>query len=369
MKKFFLCFLILSLTVSGTLFAQVVDYIPPKLDGEHEDIDDINAELAKLFDDLAHEIREELGVMITSPEKLIGAFANSSVFASAGATQRGYAGYRALAVSAGPMLGFQLPVSPTDFIKDVDGAMDNLFTDSDVALGANVQLMNAQIGINLSRFLLNGLYVGAKVGFMNLPIEDYNFSTLSVGGMVNYQLLRRFSLPLRFIQWRGINIGTWLIYQTTTLDFDYPLETELEGGSETIEVMGHVVSVDTEANMHMKFNIRTYTIPVEVMTSIRLLWFLNLAVGAGVDIGFGSASLNVGGSMVTHFTELPEDMEQERPGTVSINMGGSAGPTAINPKIMAGVGFTLGPLFLDFPLTYYPSDNGYNFGVTVGVVF
>ena len=369
MKKLFFCFLILSLTVSGTLFAQEIRNRPPVFRGEHEDIDDINEELAKIFNDLEHELREELGVMITSPQKLIGAFANSSVFASAGATQRGHAGYRAFAVSAGPMIGFQLPVSPIDLVKDVDGVMDNLLTESDVALGANVQLINAQIGINLSRFLLDGLYVGARVGFMNLPIEDYNFSTLSVGGMVNYQLIKRINLPLRFIQWRGINIGTGLIYQTSTLDFDYPLETELEDGSETIEVFGHEVSVDTEANMHMKFNIKTYTIPLEVMTSIRLLWFLNLAVGAGVDIGFGSASLNVGGSMVTNFTNLPEDMEQSRPGSISISMGGSARPTVLNPKIIAGLGLSLGPVILDFPFTYYPSDNGFNFGITVGVVF
>ena len=368
MKKIFLLFLVLSLASMGTLFALDIRINEPKFLGDHPDIPEINAEIRREFDDLERELRAELGALNTNPQKLIGAFANSSVFASNGATNRGYGGYKTFAFSVGSKFGMQLPEDPRNFIDDFEEKIDNLFADSDIAFGANAQILNAQLGINTS-FLLDGLYLGLKFGYINMPIDVFHFNTLSAGATANYQLIKRKSLPLGVIQWRGINIGTGFIMQNSKLSMDLPLETEYNDGVEKIEIAGEEISVNVEGNMHVNFNINTYTIPLEVMTSIRLFWFLNLAAGVGVDIGFGNAHLDVGGSIVANFYDLPEDITQKEPGSMIISMGGNAGPTLFNPKLIGGLGFSLGPVILDIPFTYYPLDHGYNLGITLGIVF
>jgi hypothetical protein len=42
-------------------------------------------------------------------------------------------------------------------------------------------------------------------------------------------------------------------------------------------------------------------------------------------------------------------------------------PTFFNFKIMTGIGFKIGPVFLDIPVTYYPGkETNASVGVTLG---
>jgi len=120
----------------------------------------------------------------------------------------------------------------------------------------------------------------------------------------------------------------------------------------------------------MKVN--TVTIPLEASTSVRLLWFLNVALGLGVDISFGKSDMKVGmnGDInVRGFDSAAMGVQQSESGNLSVSAGGVMAPGFFNLKLMTGLGFSMGPVILDIPITFYLLNNGYNVGVTVGVVW
>ena len=362
MKNIFLISIALIMTGTSALFAFEIKVTQPVFSGNHPSVLQLNLEAARIFQNIERDIRVQLSGINSNPQKLIGAFANSSVFASDGATQRAYSGFDRFAMTAGSMIGFQLPGSPFSIINELNYLRDTLVTEGDLGIGLNPQVFNAQFGMNTS-FLLKNFYLGAKFGLMMLPVNNVTINTLSFGVMGSYQLFSHRSLGLRTILWRGLNLGVGFIYQNSNLSLALNLDTV----SENIIADGNNVTLDVQPKLDLIFNIDTLTIPLEVMTSIRLFYFLNLALGVGADIGFGNANLNAGGSVDMHFRGLPDNISYT-PANLSVSgLGGDAGPNVINPKVMSGIGFTLGPVLIDIPFTYYPLDHGFNLGITFGV--
>lgn len=371
--------LVLLLILAGTppLFAIDVKVTRPEFSfrggpGGFANFDKIFNEAVKdIFDEIQNEINDEIKDIDANPTKLIGAFANSSVFASDGATSRGYRGYKTFAVTLGPMAGVQLPFSPLSFADEMDNIEDKLEAERDLKLGVNPQVANIQIGINTSKFLLKNLYLGVKFGFMKLDIEDVSFKTFSAGLTGNYQWVPRKSVGFGVLQWRGVNLGTGVIYQRTSLGYDFALDPY----EEDITVdnglgLSYAMTATLKPKLNLDFNINTVTVPLEIMTSVRLLWIINLAFGAGIDLGFGSAKLDVGATADAYVDtkELSQYVTQTKPASLSVSMGGSQRPRFFNPKLMTGLGISLGPVIIDIPVTFY-LDNGYNVGVTLGVVW
>jgi hypothetical protein len=158
-------------------------------------------------------------------------------------------------------------------------------------------------------------------------------------------------------------LGAGFIYQSTSLNLDLPIEYSDIG--ESLSSGGYLAISNLKLNLD--FNVNTYTVPLEAVSSIRFLGFLNTSVGIGADLGFGSASLNVDGSANFSLTGLPA-MIGQTPGSVSASIGGKSSPNFFNPKIMASLGLSAGPaIILDIPITYYFLNDGFNFGVTLGI--
>ena len=321
----------------------------------------------EIFNDIERELRYRLSGFSANPGNLIGAFANASIFSNHGAGQYSFGTYNRFAFTIGPMVGFRLPASYLSFSDGLIGSENTAPIDHDEpAITTYAQILNAQIGINTSAFFLRDLYLGIKIGYMNMPIDIFSFNTFSIGAMANYKLLNNRNIAAGSLQWSGISIGTGFIYQNSAISVNYPLEIAIEGRS--IYVDDHEVRAGvSDTKFNLDFNINTYTIPVEVMTSIRLFSFINLAAGAGLDIGFGRADLSANGTVTTDFMDLPPGIVQISPGTVSFQINGNSGPSILNPKIMAALGLVLGQVMLDIPFTYYPLNNGINFGITIGI--
>jgi hypothetical protein len=243
---------------------------------------------------------------------------------------------------------------------------DTLNKEHDLKLGLNPQIITGQISINTSKFLLDKLYLGARFGYMNMDsldlIDGFSFNSLSLGLMANYQLIPQKKLAAGLLLWRGLNLGTGFIYQGTNIGYKIKLEpTE----AQPIGSSGYSLQIDPSLTLDM--DIKTFTIPLEASTSVRLLWFLNLALGLGVDLGFGKSDMKVGMSGDVNVTSNG-DIAEMTPGNISISAGGDMAPGFFNPKLMTGVGISLGPVIIDIPVTLY-LDNGYNVGVTLGVVW
>jgi hypothetical protein len=337
--------------------------------------DELNGELDKAFKDALGDIRGEVGGISSNPEKFIQAWGNSAVFASHGATQRAYGGYQLFAFTVGPMIGFQIPGSPLDIVNNFEGIADKIDKEGDMKLGLNLQMLSGQLGINTSKFLVNNLYLGVRVGYMNLEalnwdslLEEYlrgfTFNTWSLGLLANYQLLPRISLA-GLLQWRGINLGTGFIFQSTNASYTMELPTV----DNPIGTVGELTDLRLEIKPKLTFDmdIKTFTIPLEVFTSVRL-GLVNLGMGMGIDVGFGKSDMKIGVKGDIDVKGDTPGLTPDKTGNISATEGGDMAPSLFNPKVMADLGFSLGPVLVDIPVTFYLS-NGYNIGVTLGILW
>jgi len=126
--------------------------------------------------------------------------------------------------------------------------------------------------------------------------------------------------------------------------------------------------MDPRVAINIKVN--TFTVPVEVITAIKIV-FINIPFGLGFDIGFGTSELSAGMDADINAVNSTSSnlLSQDKPGSLSIGIGKEMNPELFNFKLMTGIGFTLGPVLIDIPLTYYVANNGFNVGMTIGVAF
>ncbi|GHV85627.1 hypothetical protein AGMMS50230_12350 [Spirochaetia bacterium] len=304
------------------------------------------------WQDLLDELNKEIEKIDDKPENLIRSFADASVFASHGATQRAYGEYKRFAFTIGAMAGMRLPGSPFSLMNTSEIG-DTLEKDGDIKAGINIQMINAQFGLNTSSFLLEGLYLGVRFGYFSLnAIDDLTFKTLHIGLVGNYQIIKG-RKPSGALYWRGLTVGTGFLFQKTTLDYNYTLDTITEG----------IVALEPKLDFAMA--VTTFTIPLEINTSVQLLWVLNLSLGAGVDIAFGKNDVSIGMDSKAYNVNIPSNT-----GSITISGGGAMSPTILNPKLMFNLGFKFGAVVIDVPITYYISKTaGISAGITLGIVY
>jgi hypothetical protein len=364
-RKIFILVLLLAFTGMTPLFALDVTLIPPRFEGGPAAVVDlINQLIAGVFARYGAEIGNDLRDIEIDSTKLVNAFANSSVFASTGASQRGYTGYDRFAITIGAMGGIMNPGSIFSFAGEINNITKNVEELNDIDIGFNPQILNAQIGFNTS-FLLNNLYLGLKLGFFNYSSSPITFTTPSIGLMANYQLIPQIKIPTGIILWRGINLGTGIIYQYTDMEIGIPLPSKRE----QINILNlYSTSMTIDSKLILKFIENTFTVPLEAATSLRLLSFLNLSLGFGADIGFGITDFKVTGDATATFDNLPDFLTPAQAPGLTASTGGTNSPDLFNPKVMAGLGFSIGPVIIDIPITYYFMNNGYNFGITLGFI-
>jgi len=332
-----------------------------------------DTEFAATFSRIQDSTNAKVGKIKSDPEQLIGAFGNASVFASDGASQRTFGGYKFLAITTGSMFGFKLPEKPFTILKEMDSIGETVKKDGDVPVGLNFQAFNVQAGINASKFLLKNLYLGLKFGVMKMDLENVSFNTFSIGALGNYQLIPHLNLGV--FEWRGINLGTGLIYQGTKFWFDIPLDPETHNiDMSAFDSLGITwgapgnKQITKYSTINMDLNVHTITIPLEAMTAIRVV-AVNIPFGVGIDVALGSSKLTTSLSTDVRFEDLPDGLIQTQPANMTMTMGGNHRPVFFNPKIMTGIGFNMGPMIFDIPITFYISDNmGYNIGVTLGFI-
>jgi hypothetical protein len=342
----------------------------------------LNTEIENVFNKALDDLNKEVGAIDSKPEKFIQAWGNSSIFASHGAPQWGYGGYEHVAFTFGPMIGIQLPGSPFKVADDMKNIADTLKEERDLKIGLNPQVINGRFGLNTSKFLLKNLYLGVKFGYIKLDslIEGFSFDEMSLGLTANYQLVPRKKMAGGLVVWRGLNLGTGFIYQNTNIGYKMKLDSiepaaieisnlQLPGGVLVPSNISGSVGLKIDPSISLDMDITTFTIPLEAVTSVRLLWFLNFALGVGADFGFGKSDMKMGviGDITPVFKDVPDGLiTQNSSGNISASEGGDMAPGLFNPKLMGGLGLSLGPVIIDVPVAWYFMDNGYSVGVTLG---
>ena len=385
-SKRLLVFLFL-LFLAGMVFAGPFTITSPtfKSDIPGVDIGILNSAAENAFNSLQNTIN---GSLPDNFSNFARGFANASVFSSDGASQRGYEGYNSFSFTTGLTLAFQVPqltkimnvmnnggegIEP-DFIKNI----------VNIPFGIDGKL-TAQLGINTSKFLLKDFYLGFKFSMFNtgwaIPSDFFYFETMSVGINASYQLISQKRLLADLLVWRGLNLETGFTWQKTTSRLSTPALSEIDdviGELRNIPVTiplpapigDYDINMQIDGSLHLNFDTYTYIIPIEAMTSLRVLGFLNVALGAGCDIAFGLSSIKAYGSLfVSNNPDLPVGITMDKKPSLTLDLPGTSSPAFFNPKIMGAMGFNFGPVIIDIPVTYYFVDNGYSLGITLGLTF
>jgi len=350
-------------------------------------IDNLRDQIDASFSEFMDPIKAKLDILPRDANSLARAFANATVFSSDGASQRAYEGFKAFSFTVGLMGALQVPRKITTFFYEVADTINSDDVDGEDkefevlrvlmndGLGFDVQFLNAQLGINTSKFLLDGLYLGLKFSMVDtnwikaIPLSGFSYKTMSFGVNASYQLIRQKRFPGGIFVWRGLNLGAGFTWQESNFELAKSnfLPKDWLRFQFTPEGIPEEITMQFKDTFHLGLNTTTYIIPIEVMTSLRLLWFLNMAVGAGVDIAFGGSTIDAHGSVdLASAPRLPDNVNMDREPRMTFALDGKSAPRTLNAKAMGAVGFNFGPVIVDVPVTYYFSDNGYSFGLTFG---
>jgi hypothetical protein len=325
------------------------------------------AALAALEDDVEAQVLAELSKYSDVPDLTRG-FGNANTYASHASTLRGYQNYGLYAISVGSMVSVQAPNSEPDFFKDIQDEMD----EGDVYAGVGLTPLVVQAGINMD-FLLKGLYVSFMFGKLKTNIEQGDFkiehNANLIGGHVNYTLIKEKSILARALLWRGISLGTGFIHTDNSLEFYNKMDKKTYTNIE----VGPTLTYEIDPSVNFELDTKGNIVPVEIYTSVRLFWFLNLGVGGGFDYVFMSRTdfklSSAGDVVITDDGVSGASGFVGQKGVITVDAETSGIESdSFRPKILANLGFSIGPAFIDIPASYY-IDNGYSIGITAGWVW
>jgi len=341
MKKIIVLGLILLLT-GGMLFA-----VDVKLDFPSNPFVNFNNALGEFQKD-ANEILGKFEQM----NDLVNGMANASSFAADGATMRNFIGYKKFSVAIGTMVGVQAP--SYNFLD----AVDNIDDANDIYAGINAQVVTVSAGVNLG-FLVEGLYASAKFGKFSMSIEDFDINMYSFGLFAQYQLIE--SKTILMASWKGVQVGTGFVYYSGDVSY----KTDVGTIETDVTLAGGTGKLAFDPDLEIKLATSGLKIPIEIMTGVRVA-VVDISFGLGVDINVRSnVDLTFDVEGPAHIT--PDAGGSRIDGTASVGGGTEGGRANIfSPKLMTGVGFSLGPVKLDIPITYYfgTKGPGANIGLT-----
>jgi hypothetical protein len=276
--------------------------------------------------------------------KLAQGMADASAYSAHAATQRGYIGYDKVCVTVGTMAAAQVPATTTDlgYYKKLG---ERLMKEGDLNVGVAWNAWSINVGVKLPL----DFYLTGKFGYLKYSYEQYDFNGMHAGVMLNYQIVKPKAPEVKFVLWRGVSIGTGLLWQSNKTVI-HQTDDPISSGGYTFRPV-----------LDIKVGTQSYVIPLEISTAVRLIWVLNIHAGGGIDFAAGTSDIRYSAAGVA-----------DGPGGPALfsvyGRQSGKGSKHYMPKIFCGPGLNFGPVVIDIPFTYY-FMNGFNVGVTFGVVF
>jgi hypothetical protein len=269
------------------------------------------------------------------------------------------------------MVSIQAPNGDPLFFEDLSDELE----DGDVYAGVGVAPMVIQAGMNLG-FILDGLYLSFTFGKYNLNYDkddsDIEHDENIIGFNVAYQLLSDKSILANLLVWRGLTVQSGLLHYKNVSTFYYELDPIID----TVGVVGPpiaTVTYDLDPSVDFEIETRGNIIPVEIYTAVRIFYVLNIGVGGGFDYVAGGKTditlKSAGDAVITDDGVGGGSGYIGQTAKITVNAETKGiDSDQFRAKIMANLGFGIGPVFIDVPATFY-LDNGYAIGITAGCVW
>jgi hypothetical protein len=303
-------------------------------------------------------------------------FANASALTSYAGTNQSFQNYDLFSIMVGANMGFALPGSnPSDISKGFNSFHDK----GDVYLGAGASLA-VNVGLKVP-FIFDNLYVSGKFGSFtkhNIKMKDtrLDIDQTLVGFGLNYSLIQDYGLLGGLARWRGISLGSGLIYTSSKYTFNAFKKDQSYKfvDSKYSTITAEIDASNIEADLSIKSS--SLTVPFDAVTSMQMFWLLNFGFGAGIDINIPTSSIDGGGSAAitakdtSGLNVFKTDTGNEGSVSISDKSTSKAKFTDIvSPKLMASLGLNISIVKLDLPLIYYPFSKAFSIGICAGIVW
>lgn len=342
-----------SLTISGTTYTGSA-------------LSALNGDIASNFLSIQNSLNSTYFSQLHDMTDLSRGFANANTAAFDNASLLGYQTYDLFGVMVGMNLTMAVPsLDPTQ----ATAALNNVASTGDVYAGTSTGGAAAQLGVNLSGFV-PGLYGTVKAGFVpSLKINSASFEQGMFGVGVNYTLVPQYDFFYGFLKWRGVSVGTGVTVTGTSTSVDIPIRdysTPISASVGGNTVSGTASTSNTVARLLVTDS--SVVVPVEIMSSLQALWFLNFGLGVGCDLAFSGSQIKLSGdsdlviSGISNATVTPGSMK------VAATDSNAIGDIFV-PRIAASVGLDATVFKLDIPMSFYPVSKAFSIGFSGGVVW
>jgi hypothetical protein len=241
------------------------------------------------------------------------------------------------------------------FVANGEIATDASFGDSAHELGGAVFNFGIMAGANLGRWGHPRWTVFANGYYQTESYHGLEGDLTTLGAHVQYAAMRE--QQHGWISWLGVDVTSGLEYSTSTigkadvLPIKFKVENAQGTGGDHLTMLatGKLTAVA-----------RSFTIPLEVTTGIRLVRHIALYAGGGIDVSIASASIDVNltGDVVVTAT-------QENVGSATVTVNGSATPGVFGVHALAGLQFNLPYSHLYFQGVISQADESVDVGLRV----
>jgi hypothetical protein len=213
------------------------------------------------------------------------------------------------------------------FVDTVTGQAD---ADVPVSAGAQITLM---LGYNFAPLDLPGLTIYVHGLGYPLSISQLDGTFFNIGSHIQYRVLGPVGSEA-IAQWGGLAITTGYEYSSMSLS--------LSDTFETTSSIGSGVLLRTVSSGQLDIDQRASTIPIELTTSVRLLYLFTVYGGVGVDFQFGSASAVF--DLESRVETAESGQSFARAGAARITVDDLGDPNRVLFRALAGLQLNLGPV-------------------------
>ncbi len=215
----------------------------------------------------------------TTPDRFMEGMANSSVMAGKGIGSDYASNMSVFLIGAGVGVGADLEKN-----EDADTDLSGVGVQGGVILGTNLSWMDSETILGLRTDKLN-MYVNflsysteKKTGDTNAKID-----MASYGVHFSYDWVKPRGNVL--LGWGGVKIHWGYEYNKTKLEFDSAISEDLSYSP----VGGTTYSSSIAGNPFSTIDVATQSIPLEISSSLQILYFVSIYGGLGADYNLGTA--------------------------------------------------------------------------------
>jgi hypothetical protein len=174
----------------------------------------------------------------------------------------------------------------------------------------------------------------------NLDKVDAKYMGAGLG--VQYKLINEKNWGARSLKWTGIELGSGIMYSKLDIAASIPLNDNF-----SVDNSGTSLDVSiTDASALLNANVKTFSIPLELSTGLRIAYLLKIVGGVGADISFGK-TLGTGSLSSGNKITAVNAGNGITDATGELDLNGSQSPDIINPRFFFGphIEFGFGSVF------------------------